>query len=46
MNEKGQHLFGFYKDFKDLPQGGSLIAEYVWIDGTGINLRSKARVLK
>jgi len=29
----------------DLPQNGSIIAEYVWIDGSGIGLRSKARTL-
>lgn len=29
----------------DLPQYGSIIAEYVWIDGSGIGLRSKARTL-
>ena len=32
-------------DFKNLPQGSSIIAEYVWIDGTGINTRSKSRTL-
>jgi len=29
----------------DLDQGGSIIAEYVWIDGSGITLRAKCRTL-
>lgn len=31
--------------FKDLPQNGKIAAEYVWIGGTGADLRSKARTL-
>merc|ERR1712087_675731 len=27
-------------------QGGKIIAEYVWIDGSGITLRSKCRTLE
>jgi glutamine synthetase len=29
----------------NLDQGGSIIAEYVWIDGSGITLRAKCRTL-
>jgi glutamine synthetase len=39
----------FYNQYSaalfDLEQHGSIIAEYVWIDGSGIGLRSKARTL-
>jgi hypothetical protein len=29
--------------FNNLDQGGAVIAEYVWIGGSGMDLRSKAR---
>lgn len=37
-------LFKFY-NYNALEQRGSIIAEYVWIDGTGLNLRSKAKTI-
>jgi glutamine synthetase len=38
-------LFNFYSNVRQLPQGDSVMAEYVWIDGSGITLRSKARTI-
>lgn len=40
------NLFGFYRDTASLEQGDNTILEYIWIDGSGISLRSKTRVLK
>ena len=39
------HLFRFYSDLSSLDQRGSIIAEYVWIDGTDHITRCKARTI-
>lgn len=38
-------LFNFYNTLRALDQRDQQIAEYVWIDGTGIGLRSKSKTL-
>ncbi len=37
--------YRYYTQFKDLEQQDSVMAEYIWIDGTDLGLRCKARTL-
>jgi glutamine synthetase len=37
-------LFRYY-DTHSLDQRGSIIAEYIWIDGTGLDIRGKAKTI-
>ena len=37
-------LFRYY-NYNNLEQRGSIIAEYIWIDGSGLTLRSKAKTI-
>lgn len=46
MNTEIRDLFKYYGgQLGDLDQSGNTIAEYVWIDGSGITLRSKAKTI-
>lgn len=42
---KHNALFNCCSNISGLDQRDKIIAEYVWIDGTGIGLRSKSRTL-
>jgi glutamine synthetase len=43
--ENNNIFANFYSDLPILDEGDSTVAEYVWIDGSGTTLRSKARTL-
>lgn len=49
VNQEKVHLinltYRYYTQFKDLDQKDSIMAEYIWIDGTDVGLRCKARTL-
>ena len=44
MNQ-GKNLTNKYENYHLLDQNDKIVAEYVWIDGSGITMRSKCRTL-
>lgn len=45
MSRDTQQFFRFYNDLSHLSQRGNSVAEYVWIDGSGLTLRGKAKTV-
>jgi glutamine synthetase len=46
MTDLFDKTFRYYTGLGELTQHDTITAEYIWIDGTDINLRSKARSLR
>lgn len=45
MVDSALNLFNQYNILHKIDQGGKIVAEYVWLDGTGIGVRSKCKTL-